>query len=304
MIAFVLPILLLVILYPVNKRYRYQYLSNDCFNHALWIYDRIYKNSAPVEIALFGSSHTINGINDEIIEKQLTDTALHVANFGYCRLGTNLYYVLLKEFIRKKNPKYVILEVRGDEDWFSHPIFPYLADNVDVYFPKLLVNRKLFHDYYVAFTYKIQILQDMFFHRIKEAPVRKEAYGFSASADIASINMLDDTAKRRLISQRKMGILERNFQMKYPRSYLKKFAHLCRQHDITIYFLYLPHYAARYKQPLELKTYLQYGMILYPPDSLMKNGKNWHDDEHLNLTGSGKLSLWLAEELNDLECKR
>ena len=298
LIAFILPIFLLVIIYPVNRRYRYQYLEHDCFNHALWIYDRIYNNPTPVDIAFFGSSHTINGINEGEIEINLTDSNTHIANFGYCRLGTDLYYVLLKDLLRKKDPHLVILEVRGDEDWFSHPVFPYLAENSDVYLPKLLVNRKLFHDYYIAFTFKLQLIQDLIFSRTQEAPLRKNTYGFAATPDTASINILSKAKMRRLKPHKEMTRLERNFEMKYPRSYLKEFARLCQENNIQLCFLYLPHYAARYKQPLELLTYQKYGKILYPPDSLMHDTNNWGDDEHLNRTGALKMSEWLADALD------
>ena len=106
-ILFFLPVLLLIIIVPVNKRQKYLGLENDCFNHAIWIYDRLYKNSKPVDIAFLGSSHTINGINDKLIEEELKRYNMTAANFGYCRLGRNLSYVLLKEIIKTKKPRYL-----------------------------------------------------------------------------------------------------------------------------------------------------------------------------------------------------
>ncbi len=299
-LLFILPIFLLIILIPVNKRYRYQYLENDCFNHAVWIYDRIFKNDTPVDVAFFGSSHTITGINEMEIEKNLTDTGLHVANFGYCRLGNNLTYVLLKDLLKQKHPKLIVIEVRGDEDWFSHPVFPYLADESDVFLPKVLVNRDLFSDLYLAFTYKLQILQRIIFKTAPEVPVKKEVYGFASTNDTASDKEISTANKRLLMKPRIMSETERNFQLKFPRSYNKKVYDLCSRNGIDICFLYLPHFAPPYKKPLEYETYLKHGIILYPPDAIMSDPHNWGDSEHMNKAGANKLAIWLAHELDSL----
>lgn len=295
-ILFLAPVFTMILLLPINKRYKYQYLEHDCFNHALWIYDRMHINPAPVDIAFIGSSHTVNGINDRLIEELLGDSSVHVANFGYCRLGRNLSYVMIKELLATKKPKLIILEVRGDEDWFSHPIFPYIADQRDVYLPWLLYNRKLPNDLYTATGYKIEILKDKWYGKIKDAPIRMGLYGWSASIDTASRAYLTQVKNSRKPSHN-MSAIERAVQMMFPRAYLRKIDRLCRTHHCKLTFLYLPQYRPVSDTVKELNTYKKYGNIIFPPDSLLNNPDLRHDGEHLNQAGADKLAVWLAQKL-------
>lgn len=297
---FFLPVALTVILIPIGKKYRYQSLENDCMNQASWIYDRIFNNETPVDIAFLGSSHTINGINDMLIDSMLSAEETNVVNLGYCRLGRNLDYVLLKDLLKQKRPRIILTEVRGDEDWFSHPMFPYLADGLDVFLPTVFYNRDLFADYYIAFTFKLQLFQDILFNRIRPAAINKNLYGFATPGDTASNEVLIKAMERNAQPRKKTGKVMRIINMSFSRSYLKKVADLCRKNQIDLYFIYLPHYAPLYKQPLEYETYQKYGKIIYLSDSILNDPNNWYDDEHLNQTGASKLGGWLARELNQI----
>jgi hypothetical protein len=300
LIVLILPQILLVLFIPVNKKYRYKLLENDCFNHASWIYCRIFENKTPVDIAFYGSSHTISGINDRLIQTGLRDTSLHVANFGYCRLGNNLNYVLLQDLLKTKHPQLVIIEVRGDEDQFSHPLFPYLADERDVFMPKLFFNKDFFSDYFVAFTFKIQILQKIIFDPIREPDQNCSLFGYAATGDTAEYELLEEAKKKHMLPAKKMGKMEREFKLKYPRSYNEKFYKICSANGIRICFIYLPNYAPRFNRPLEYKNYRKHGPILIPPDSVMSNVNYWGDDEHMNKTGADHLAEWISGELNNL----
>ena len=43
-ILFCVPLLVVLIILPVDKRSKYQGLEDDCFNHGIWIYDRVFNN--------------------------------------------------------------------------------------------------------------------------------------------------------------------------------------------------------------------------------------------------------------------
>src|SRR6187402_494770 len=131
-ILFILPIALVFIFVSINKRLKYIGLKKECFDHGLLLYDRIYKDAKPVDLAFFGSSHTINAIDDTLIARKLNKS---VFNFGFCSLGQNIYYTLLKEVLTTKKISTVVLEVREDEDRYSHKVFPFIADTKDVLFP-------------------------------------------------------------------------------------------------------------------------------------------------------------------------
>jgi len=153
-----LPFILALIFLPVNKRFFYQGLKDDCSNHATWIYDRLYNNSKPMDIVFMGSSKTINGINDQLIGDTLNN-GMGVINMGYCRLGNNLYYSFLKELIEVRKIKVLVMEVREDENRYSHPVFPYLASFSDVVCAPVLFNKNYLSDYYQYFYYKLEVIK-------------------------------------------------------------------------------------------------------------------------------------------------
>ncbi len=293
-----LPVIVAFMLIPVEKRSRYAGLKDDCFNHAIWIHDRLYMNEKSVDIAFIGSSHTVNGINDKLIENSLKTENTSVANFGYCRLGRNLSYTLIKEIYKKKKPKVIVIEVLEDEDRYSHPIFPYIAETRDIFAPALLFNRDIATDIREAILFKLTLIQQFLFPAGEKIPVNNEAFGFACSPDTAAIETLQEIKIKRHRSDPEMPAMERNFYMNFPRSYLKKIAEMCKIQNTKLIFLYLPGYGAQAVVPKENATYMRYGEVLIPPDSITANISYWKDEDHVNQAGAASLSRWIAEELN------
>lgn len=296
---FCLPLLALIgfiIAYPVDKRQRYLNLNNDCFDHGLWVYDRIYNNDKPIDMVFLGSSLTLNGINDQLLSDSLKNRGINVANLGYCRLGRNLIYAILKDAFKIKKIKQIIIEVKDDEDRSSHPIFPYIADEEDVFFPYLLFNQAFLNDMYKAFMFKLQLQQAQWFGRSKQAPIRTEDYGFASSPDTADEKLLEGFRQQRASPRKFVQGLARSVYMQFPRHYLKQIKHLADKHDARITFLYFPSFGSVLKKPVEYANYLPYGNVLLPPDSMLANTAYWHDDIHLNQTGAKVLSNWLLSQ--------
>ncbi|MDX9907637.1 MAG: hypothetical protein RBS55_13705 [Bacteroidales bacterium] len=292
---FLLPVVILVLIIPVDKRMKYAGLKNDCFNHGIWIYDRIHYNPDPVDIAFLGSSHTINGIDDRIISEGLTP--IKAANFGYCRLGRNLDYVLLKEILKKKKISKLVVEVREREDRYSHPVFPYIASTPDVALPNPLFNRDIFKDVWYHLSYKIETVQDVIYKRDSIPDYRIDDYGFAGHYDTASASFLDEIKIKRNLPKKEDPSYLIKFYLSYPRGYLKKTGQICKENQIALYFLYLPSYGNQKKVPEALSLYRELGTILIPPDTIFDNPLNWHDENHLNNNGARLLSQWLADQL-------
>ena len=294
-LLFFIPIVIFIVVLPIDKRLKYQGLKDDCFNHGIWIYDRIFNNDKPIDIAFIGSSHSVNGIDDKLISENIQDG--EAVNFGYCRLGRNLSYVLLKDLIAEKKIKHLILEVLEDEDRYSHPVFPFVASTCDVLFPNPFFNRDIFSDMWTHFVYKTEILQDIIYHQESEAPLRTEEYGYTTSQDTASSIFLDEIKQKRSIPKPPMSRLERNFHMSFARKYLSKIYNICKENNIQITFLYIPAYASPLARPKEFETYSKYGKIIMAPRHVLENKNNWYDEGHLNQAGAKELSLWLIDQI-------
>lgn len=302
-VIFLLPILgsiVLLFILPLDKSFAYHYIKQDCAGHGAWIHHRIFENPKPVDIAFIGSSRTIHGVMDELLEKELGDTAaIHVATLGYCRLGRNMSYLLLKDLLKRKHPKVLVLEVREDEDHFSHPMFPYVADAKDVLFPTLLFNRDVLIDPYLNLETRFEYQKQRLLGKIPVTyPQNDRQYGYGPSDLQAEAGLLEiKKQERRLRAEWKLKAKGRNFHMRFPRSYLHKINQLVKENDIELYFLYLPEYGWPLDMPFELHTYQQYGQVLLPPEEIFTNTRHWMDDGHLNDNGAQELSKWLSKHL-------
>ena len=287
-VLFLLPLLIVIAIIPVDKRLKYKELKDDCLNKGIWIHDRIHINTSPIDIAFLGSSHTINAIDEAVIESQLADSNLEVANFGYCRLGRNLSLELLKQIALKKNPKKIFIEVREDENIHSHPIAPYILPSSSFLNWTSWIHKNGASDFWKHLTYTTQLTQDKYFNRIDSLHVFPwNHYHKSAS----------DTAKS--LSYKQIALAkDGHLKYIYPKTYIKQMASFCKKEGIEFIFLYLPNYGYGDKAPLHQAFYKEYGELWLPPKKLLNDKDLWYDSEHLNTAGAQKLSLWIADQLN------
>ena len=288
---------------PTNTKRAYHYLTDDCEGRGAWIYRRVFESKKPIDIAFLGSSHTINGINDTLINQQLMTDSLppiSVCNLGYCRLGRDLTYVMMKHIIQQKNTKTFIIEVLPDENPFSHPVFPFLADIKDVVNPQTIVNRSYPNNLYNAAISRIMYFrQDLFKDSLVYKYGLREEFGFSTNAFTADTNQLNQNKIRRIKNQGNSFTWTRRINLPLSRKWLANINTLAINNGVKIIFLYIPPYGSPEKTPIEMDTYLSYGEVWIAPDSIFTNKKNWYDQEHLNVAGAYSLSTWVANQLKD-----
>lgn len=296
-LLFLLPPLVILFVLPENKRLRFINMENDCSNQSIWMYDRLYNNTASVDIAVFGSSRGLNGINDKTMTEVLgNDAAL---NLSYCRYGVNIYLPFLRNLLETKKPKKVIFEVQEYLPRFTHAMFPYAADETDVFTAYPWYNPNLFSDMYISMIYKTELLQQQFFNSSKQVVVSDKLYGHSASVDTLANEILDEARARRYHKKDDDIKLFKPLKYAYSMHYLSKVSALCKEAGAKVYLLYMPGYGFSYDEPPDAALLSEIGTLLVPPKSITENRNYWHDKEHLNAAGADVLSSWLAQELKD-----
>lgn len=291
---FVFPIVAFVLFFPLEREQLFIGLKNDCASRGYWIYERLYKDSTPVDFAFIGSSKTMNAIDESIIEKEFED--LNVLNFGYCRYGRNLHYHFSRELIAEKNINYLVLEVRYEENPYSHPIFPYIASTGDLLTAYPFFNKDWFSDWSTAFRYRLQLLQEELWKSTSPGLPTGKQYGYIINPNTADTTALTNAAHERNLLTQSSEIKE-NFENIYPLYYLSRIVDICKENQVKVYFLYLPNYGMPSTGPKKPGFYLQNGTLLIPPPDILNEKSNWGDPNHLNEIGARKISYWLAEEL-------
>lgn len=289
-LLFILPVALVLVLLPVDHRMAYQGLKDDCFGHGLWIHDRIFEQNKDIDLLFLGSSHTINGIDDQLIEQQ---TGLSTANLGYCRLGRNLHELLLEEVLQKHQPRALILEVRETEDEHSHPIFPNLASTTDVMLPDFVWNRDYLDDVQKHLSYKSDLFQDRLWGE-EALPIRQKAFGFSVNIDTAETDVLREFQSRKKKTAK--DPLE-GLNMQFPKNSILRIAEVCSENDVQLVFLYLPSFGPMTDQTPS-SFYDGIAPVIIPPPGIFENTDFWHDSQHLNKAGATVLSTWISQQLS------
>jgi hypothetical protein len=290
-ILFLVPLVLLLALLPVNERLKFVGLKDDCMNKGVWMYDRIVTNDKPIDIAFVGSSKTINGIDDRLLSESLADQ--EVVNLGYCRFGRNLQLVVVRNLVENKAVKLLILEVRETEKTSGHPIFPYVASSTDVLLPYPFFNKHIAEDVWNHFSYKLELTQDAMFSPTKEIPTTKELYGYVAARDTASASELNSGSKHL-----KQPAFQQKLQDNFALKHVEKISALCKENGVTLKLLFLPSFHKANQENLNASNYSSYGSLLFPPDSIFANPNHWFDRNHLNEAGAIKLSTWLGQKIH------
>ncbi len=297
-----LPFLGLVLLFNLDydREFAWNFLKGDCSDYANWIYNRIYNNPKPVDVAFIGSSVTKSSINDFLLEKTFrkhSQLDWHFANLSFCQYGRNMNFVILKDLLTKKDVKFLVLEVRQDENRFGHPMFPYLADNETVLASHLLFNHDCFRDLYLASVSRVEYWKQRIFYKKPDYEKNERDYGH------AYWNQVVDSTKLEVIGlgevklhQKKEIPIFRSMNMQYPKYYIEKINRLCKTHDVELLFLYTPFYGGIGFPPKELAFFQRFGEVFIPPASFFEKKSNWADRVHINIHGANPNSIWFAEE--------
>lgn len=294
---FILPIIIGVLFLPIDSRLKYLGLKQSCFYQSIWVHDRIFENPDPVDVVFLGTSRSINGIDDKYICDSLGFTG--ISNFGYCKAGRNLHYTLLKEILQTKSPKHVILEVREDEERYSHNTFPLIATPSDVFFPQLLFNRDVAIDIWEHLLYRVEMTQDRMFSMVDTTSLNTGNFGYAAKYDTIKPDQLEIAMRRKSKEAKSLSEFDISFHAAYPRSYIKRIADICREKNIRLTFFYLPGLYSPYEEPKHMEYYESLGEVWVTPRDLVEDKNLWYDAAHFNHAGAHKLGKWLAGKLRD-----
>lgn len=298
---FFVPILagiVILFLIPVDKNFRYHFVKGECANKASWIYNRIFKQKENIDIAFTGASQTSCAIIDEFLENELTKLTgnpVNVANFGYCRRGRDIQYVMLKDMFQQKKPKILVIEVAEDEPKKSHPVFPYLADSNDLWSSFVFFNQRYFLNVWKGVVVRFEYLKYWLFQ--DESLIRNQnsnGYGYLPSVQIAEPEILKQNEIDWLnrLSKTKSDFV-RNIELNYSKYYVEKIVKLARKNNCKVLFLYLPESGSNIKTPLLTDYYETYGKLIILPDSIVTKPSNWKDATHFNDSGAMEVSKFL-----------
>lgn len=297
-LAFLLAIsllILLVLFIRPTKAFQFQNAKGDCAGRSIFMYNALYRDTASAEFVFFGSSRTMNDVNDSMMS---ANAGRRFLNLGYCRFGRNLDYFFVSEYCRLHHPKKIILEVREEEGDEIHALTPFFLTAEDIALEGKLLKPQVFADLYDKWLCNLKFTRGVLFgQKLPEPAVVTVRHGFWYGNKTTDIYPL---LKKRLsdsIEYSRRGESEVHLN-RVSHYYFEKLKALCELQNITLYFLYLPSYGNTGGLPEQIKHYDAYGYTFVPADSIVKDVLNYSDYGHLNKRGADKLSAWLLVKLD------
>ncbi|MFN0276269.1 MAG: hypothetical protein ACKVPJ_11010 [Chitinophagales bacterium] len=225
---------------------------------------------------------------------------IYAVNAGYCRLGISLQYALLKDICEMKNPQLVVFEVREREDFFSHDMFPYIAETQDIFLAPVFVNRDYFADMHQAFLLRITYQKNRIYKTISTPDTLYSDFGFWPREETASQEILAKKEKQQIeVSENQMSAFRQKLNLSYSEEYVRRMVSICKEKNISFIFLFLPAYGNKQDFPVNVGFYKQLGTIVIPPKEILNKKSNWSDEGHLNVSGAEQITNWLSEALKN-----
>ena len=309
--------LIIILCLPYDPAVPFHLLYETDYLKAGWIYDRLHVSKTPVDIAVIGTSHAMNGVDSERLEQAMNATGeardrrkTHVVNLAMPHLGDDLHDLIVNMLFATKQPRLLVIEIQQLEARATHPVFAELAElsamasapwgNPDLpagfarlprrqmrYFLESLVTNTVPADVADHWDDTYQAV----YHGNQKSDARISA--------MAPERLLREAAvERSHLHQKTAGYSSKWGWLfwHYNEAYLVHMLQAVKARNIPIVFLYLPVFGTQVG-PVPAALLEQYGKILTPPAELLNDPTLWFDREHLNHEGSRQLTAWLAKSL-------
>lgn len=295
-LIFLLPFLAgIIILFrmPYSKKFAYHYIEDNCFNRGTWIYDRIFENSTPIDIAFIGTSHTMNSVNDSLLIQFVPGNQdLKIANLGFCWQGYNAEYIILKDLFDQKDPKTIVIEVREWTENDNHIIFPYIADAHDIMHQPYFSKPDCISNFYTAGLSRWEYFR-FGFKKLNLQKPSNDLFGFEPRGDTLTSAQSEKQKQFQVKNFGEDGTHLKNNVRDFDAFYLNKMIELCYANNAALYFLYLPAYGDIINKPAD-ETFFKNYQVIIPDKEILNNRSNWSNTSHLNEAGAAAFTKWLA----------
>lgn len=304
---------IVIMMLPLDREFAYSYAEKDSGRYP-WLYYRVHANETPIDWAFFGTSRTMEGVNDQGLEEGLLreyEKEEHVANLGISRMGRNLHWLLVSHLFEKKEPHTIVLEVTEEEGKHSHLGFPFLATGEQVFSSPFIGSKSYLPDIQAATEMRFLYYRDYILGNIEDsiAPPDMRPHIFHAENElsIADPALLERYWKirheklPRELPTSTWGEARFSWDYAFPKAYMEKIVEQCAEREVRLIFLYIPGYGVPTSEPVDHAWYEERGELWVPPASIFSNPNNWKDSAHLNIDGAEELRKWLLIKMTEGE---
>jgi len=321
-LAVMLAALAMMLAIPHDPYVRWQMTTTEAFARLGWIYERTHFDPTPVDVAVVGTSHTMNGIDGLAVARGLADRGVRTAdghcptvtNFAVPMFGRNMHYAVAREVLARK-PRLMVLEVLENETRKPHPLFYRVAATHDLVSAPVLLNTDFALDL-MRLPWR-QVVAGVETLAPAEFGLKRQwspaDYDGSTVDNTRVINvggqaltppwtrvMPEERLKQEsaaVMARKNLNFLPKSlarYEYAVPDRYVPGILDLARQAGTPVLLLYLPGYG-RPAAPYDMRLYDGARMVAI--NDILARTDIWHDIDHLNAKGAALASARLAELL-------
>jgi hypothetical protein len=303
---------------PDEPYMRYATLDRTIQSRVRWIYERIYYDATPVDVAVIGPSRSEAAVSAPRLASDLARAGypLNVVNFSLPENGRDLNWVIVKELFKTKSPKLIIVGVIEKPSRLGHPAYKYIARSSDIVDPAYMGNLNYLSNLVYLPYRQLRLFVANFFPRQFELPERFDHTQYAGTLDDTTISHRtgDGTTVERArrvsafelragviryergVRPPLLGVSGADFEFGDERVYLSRIVALAHHHRTNVVFLFLPYYTG----PSALQERDFYATLAPVLDaSFVKRHDEWYSDvAHLNHIGAQALTDWLATRIS------
>lgn len=258
--------------------------------------NRIESDARDIDVAFFGSSHTMTGIADSLIEAELRSRGLNVtvANLGTVYMGRDLQLYWVRMLLAKRKPKLIVVEASEHEYEFGHVLLPYVAEPRDMFCCSFYIDPKFPGNFSVFMKRQFGHAVQRVSGNLPTAPGSAQwTHGWKPVDKQMAITdyeaALADPGRASKFKERIHALVPF-----YGLGIVDQIEAEARSKNVKLAFVYLPSLRYTRREPaVSPGAYSARAPLIEFPASLVDLAY-WYDDAHLSKTGAEALAPKVA----------
>ena len=307
---------------PDRPYERWKLLDNTILYRLRWIYERVNYDNTPVDVAIIGSSRSQAAVDAPRLEDDLFKRGinLRIVNFSVPVNGRDLHYVILRELLRHKHPKIIVIPINELPERTGHEAYKYVANPYDIIRPRYFgdlryLGNVIFLPYrqgrvFATWFLKTVVGQPMAFDRsiypgsnidTTRSFMSKEGHWVEQEKSYPGAVL--QVARRRFEHTQHAPYLSKNFadlEFGNERSSIRRMVTLARLRNVNVVFLFIPYYGSQDR--IEDVGFYKKLAPLIDGSSFSSRSELYSSDvRHMNHAGAEVFTDWLAQRLPFVE---
>jgi len=307
-------------LLPENPYQRWKLLDGTIHSRSRWIYERVHFDPEPIDVVFVGPSRIGADVNAPRLGAALAARGLpsNVVNFALPETGRNINDVIVRELLKTKRPKLIVIGVIEKPSRLGHSAFKYIAPRGMVAWPGYLGDLNYFSDLiYLPFRqlklFEAWLAPGVFGPSDAFDPGAYRGHSVNTTGDVV---LPDGTIKngtypasheelmrgvRKLERGMHPPVLPRRFadlEFGDERHYIRNIVEQARAHGVKVAFLALPYYTGP-TTVQEAPFYRAYGP-LWNAGFVHDHAELYEDYGHLTADGAKIVTDWLVGPVSQM----